>query len=132
MLKVANLLHSLRQIMFQPTDLYQDIVVTKVIINPMYSEKSNLTSSSYFLKVMDLLVMVTEILHLKDLQIQCQELKVDCQSTRYTRLLLLTENNIVFWFICRFYLDPDLYWVAVQGLLISVWFQILFLWPSAI
>ena len=32
---------------------------------------------------MDLLVMVTEILQLKELEIQCYVLKVDCQSTRY-------------------------------------------------
>ena len=78
-----------------------------------------------FLKVMELLVRVTDILHLKDLQIQCQEMKVECQSKRYS--MEIAELKYKLKLMLRFYLDPELYWVAVQGLLISVWCQILFL-----
>ena len=70
--------------MFQPPALYQDIVVTKVIF---IIEKIFLPDIC-LAQVMELLVMATEILHLKDLQIQCQEVKDECQSTRYMFLKL--------------------------------------------
>ena len=73
--------------MFQPPALYQDIVVTKVI----FIIEKNIFLDICLAQVMELLVMATEILRLKDLQIQCQEVKDECRSTRY---MFLEFQNI--------------------------------------
>ena len=60
--------------MFEPPCLYQDIIVTKVV---------------------DMLIIVTKLLHLDSLQGQCEDVARECQSR-------------------SFYQDSELYWIQAS------------------
>ena len=79
--EVADLLFSLRTILFTPPVIFKDLVVNQIL---------------------ELLLHVTDMLHLTDLQKKCLEVSGRCRSR-------------------QFYSDTDTCWTDVQTLLVCAW-----------